>query len=156
MYEELSKRLDGFAGSKRLTETENPIQTEWITEAEAELGYRLPDSYRWWLQHFGMLRIGGTEIFTLAPPEFKEMAHDDLIIQHRLDTEQDWVPEHRLYIFKPDADEEFYFDVSQPIRESDVPVEYPIMLFTPFGADEEIYADSFASFLERLLQERGH
>lgn len=154
MHENLSRRLDGFAGSKR--RVKEKVEPEWIEAAEKELGYRLPDSYKWWLQKFGMLRLGGTEIFTLAPPEFQEDAPDDLINQYRLNIEQDWIPKDRLYLFKPDADAEFFFDVSQPIVEPDVPVEYPIMLFEPFGAEPEEYADSFVGFLDRLLQERGH
>lgn len=154
MYEELSQKLDGFLGSRRLEN--DKIEQSWIDEAEAELGYRLPDSYRWWLREFGSLHIGGSEVFTLAPPEQHESAIGDLIYNERLHLEKDWIPADRLYILVPSTDEEFFFDVSSPVRETGVPVEYPIMRFQHLGGKVEVYAHSFAEFLEQLLRERGH
>ncbi|OWA37304.1 hypothetical protein B9G55_04365 [Saccharibacillus sp. O16] len=154
LYETLSQRLDRFPGSKR--RTMESVEPAWIAEAEAELGYRLPDSYIWWLQEFGSFTVSGSWIYTLVPPEHRDLADDDLLYNHRLNIAADWRPAGRLYIFTPDADEDFYFDVSAPITEAGVPVEYPVMRFDHLMGEAELYADSFAGFLEQLLQERGY
>ncbi|MDO3411874.1 SMI1/KNR4 family protein [Saccharibacillus sp. CPCC 101409] len=151
--ESLSRRLDVFPGSRR--REKDKVEPPWIAEAERELGYRLPDSYVWWLKEFGALRLYGSEVYTLAPPEYRELASDDLLYNHRLNLEDDWRPEGRLYLFVPDTDEEFFFDVSEPVREPDAPAEYPVMRFDHLGGDAEVYADDFAGFLDRILTENN-
>lgn len=153
-YEALTRRLEAFPGSKRKTSEE--VRPEWIAEAETELGYRLPDSYVWWLREFGSFTVSGSWVYTLASPAHRDIADDDLLYNYRLNIQDDWRPAGRLYLFTPDADEEFYFDVSEPIAEPGAPVEYPVMRFDHLTGDAEEYADSFAGFLEQLLKERGY
>ncbi len=153
MNASLQARLDHYPYSH----AKNAALPEWIAEAEQELGYRLPDSYVWWLTHYGSLFFSGQDgVYSLAPPDFREDAIDDLLYNYRLDKQADWIPEGQLYIYRPDGDESYYFDVSQPVQDSGVAVEYPVMRVDMAGDYEELYAASFAEFVEQMLAERGY
>ncbi|WPP43263.1 SMI1/KNR4 family protein [Paenibacillus hunanensis] len=81
MYRSLQARLEQYPYSH----TQNAASSEWIAEAEQELGYRLPDSYVWWLTHYGSLFFNRQDgVYSLAPPEFREDVIDDLLYNYRL------------------------------------------------------------------------
>ncbi len=153
MYRSLQARLEQYPYSH----TQNAASPEWIAEAEQELGYRLPDSYVWWLTHYGSLFFNRQDgVYSLAPPDFREDAIDDLLYNHRLDAEADWIPDGRLYIYRPDEDESYYWDVSAPVHEPGIAVEYPIMRVDMLDGSEDVYARSFAEFVEQMLTARGY
>ncbi|WP_280174996.1 SMI1/KNR4 family protein [Paenibacillus uliginis] len=62
----------------------HPVEEDWIVEAEAELGYSLPPSYRWWVKKYGNALLEGTEILKLAPRDLREYVDADILYIHRL------------------------------------------------------------------------
>ncbi|ASA22499.1 SMI1/KNR4 family protein [Paenibacillus donghaensis] len=120
MYRSLQEKLEHTAVLK--WHRGHGVKEEWITAAEQELGYSLPESYKWWLREYGNARLDGAEILTLAPPEFREYADSDLLYNDRLDRQNSWFPEGRLSLL--------------------------------MNGITEIYADTFAGFLEKLIDER--
>ncbi|MFD1903180.1 SMI1/KNR4 family protein [Paenibacillus rhizoplanae] len=56
MYEHLTEKLSKPSAIRWFRG--HGAQESWIAEAEAELGFKLPPSYRWWLIHYG--NGGGT------------------------------------------------------------------------------------------------
>ncbi|MFK0524599.1 SMI1/KNR4 family protein [Paenibacillus illinoisensis] len=125
------------------------VQESWIIEVEQELGFALPPSYRWWLLNYGQAMLSGTEILTVAPPEDREYADTDILYIYRLADEQA-KQEGKLELFIPDEDEYYYFDT----RTADDRGEYKVMRLDYFNGEPEVYADSFAEFLEKLIDQR--
>ncbi|WP_251038161.1 SMI1/KNR4 family protein [Paenibacillus albidus] len=50
MYEQLAGKLDNATALKWYPG--HGAQEEWMAQAEAELGFSLPPSYRWWLKNY--------------------------------------------------------------------------------------------------------
>ncbi|MCG7375396.1 SMI1/KNR4 family protein [Paenibacillus sp. ACRSA] len=125
------------------------VQESWIVEVEQELGFTLPPSYRWWLLNYGVALLSGTGILTISPPEHREYADTDILYMYRL-ADEDAKREGKVELFVPDEDEIYYFDV----RTADESGEYKVMRLDYLNGEPEVYADSFAAFLERLIDER--
>lgn len=86
--------------------------------------------------------LNGTEIPTITSPEHREYTDADILYRYRL-TDQDAKKEGKLALFVPDEDEYYYFDT----RTADHLGEYKV-------GEPEVYADSFAGFLEKLIDQR--
>lgn len=128
-------------------------EESWIAEAEEELGFKLPPSYRWWLARYGGGSLGDGQILTLVAPEDREYTDWDLLYLHRLNLAEDWWVSrfpHRLDLFVPDSDELYYFDTSAPDEQG----EFPVMRYDLMNDLIEEYAPTFAGFLEQLIDER--
>lgn len=145
MYEDLKKLIDenhvlnqGDAGD---------VDVAWIVEAEEKLGYKLPPSYRWWLEEYGSGFLDGFPIYTLAPPEFREDADSDLLYADRINKKNGVPTDGRLYFFAPDGDQRFFFDMNSLDRNSDNPVMIEDL------AEQEIrqYGGNFSDFLKREI-----
>lgn len=152
MYERLAQKLESTTALKWYPG--HGVDEDWIVEAEAELGFSLPPSYRWWLKNYGSAMLSGTEILTLAPPDMREYADTDILYIHRLNqADEEWRKQypHRLDLFVPDEDELYYFDTST----KDDQGEFPVMRYDLMNDLIEEYAPTFADFLERLIDERS-
>lgn len=151
MYEHLTEKLSKPSAIRWFPG--HGAEESWIAEAEAELGFKLPPSYRWWLIHYGNGGLGDGHILTLVAPEHREYTDSDLLYIHRLNLAEDWwvarFP-HRMDLFVPDSDELYYFDTSAP----DVQGEFPVMRYDLMNDLIEEYAPTFAGFLEQLIDER--
>ncbi|RED54473.1 SMI1/KNR4 family protein [Cohnella phaseoli] len=127
-------------------------EESWIEEAEQELGFRLPPSYRWWATHYGDGWLNGGHILSIGDPEHREYTDSDLLYIHRLNKAEDWwvsrFPD-RLDVFIPDSDEQFFFDTS--VR--DEQGEFTVMCYDLINNEIFPCASSFAEFLERLIDE---
>ncbi len=44
----------------------------------------------------------------------------------------------RLYIYRPDEDESYYWDVSESVHDPGIAVEYPIMRVDRMNGSEEV------------------
>lgn len=129
------------------------VENSWIAAAEQELGYCLPPSYCWWLKNYGNGGLSGSHIFTLAAPEFQEIADDDLLYNYRLDIHNEHWQQNfpqSLRLFVPDSDELYFFDVSSRDEQD----ELKVMCFDLANGDVFEYASNFAQFLEQLIDER--
>jgi antitoxin YobK len=55
------------------------VPDELIIRAEGELGTKLPDSYRFFLKHYGSASIRGEVVFGLLPDSFSGIAGPDVV-----------------------------------------------------------------------------
>lgn len=77
MYERLEEKLKTTSALKWFPG--RGAEERWIAEAEVELGFRLPPSYRWWLVHYGNARLNGGNILVITAPEHREYYDGDLL-----------------------------------------------------------------------------
>ncbi|GAB2950664.1 hypothetical protein GCM10027280_43910 [Micromonospora polyrhachis] len=116
------------------------VPEEWICQVEAMLG-PLPPSYRWWLTEYGSGTLGGAGIATIAPPNLRVYADDDLTAPWRL------ADGLLCFYAEPDCGDSYHF--VHPGHRSPGSVasaEWPVVRRDVFG-DEEPFAESFAGFL---------
>lgn len=147
MYTSLIEKL---AHTKALKWFPNhQVQESWIVEVEQELGFSLPPSYRWWLLNYGQAMLSGTGILTITSSEHRDYTDTDILYIYRLADEQA-KQEGKLELFIPDEDEYYYFDT----RMADARGEFKVMRLDYFNGEPEVYADSFAEFLEKLIDQR--
>ncbi|WNS42300.1 SMI1/KNR4 family protein [Paenibacillus sp. MMS20-IR301] len=152
MYERLTQKLSTTSTIRWFPG--HGAEESWITEAEEELGFKLPPSYRWWLTHYGNAGLGDGNILTLVPSEHREYSDSDLLYIHRLNLAEDWWVSrfpHRLDLFVPDSDELYYFDTSARNQQG----EFPVMRYDLMNDLIDEYAPTFAAFLEQLIDERS-
>ncbi|MGW9124122.1 SMI1/KNR4 family protein [Paenibacillus chitinolyticus] len=152
MYERLADKLKTTTALRWFPG--HGAEESWIAEAEEELGFSLPPSYRWWLIHYGNASLNGGNILTITAPEHREYVDSDLLYIHRLNKEEEWLVSrfpHRLDLFVPDDDELYYFDTSSRNEQG----EFPIMRYDLMNDLIETYALTFAEFLEQLIDERS-
>jgi len=152
MYERLVEKLNQttairwFAG--------HGAEESWIPEVEEELGFRLPPSYRWWVLHYGSAHLSGTDILSVADPEHREYDHTDILYIHRLNqADEEWKAKFpgRVDLFVPDSDELYFFDTTTVDEKG----EFPVMCYDLMNGIIDIYAPTFADFLEQLIDERS-
>ncbi|QBH00767.1 SMI1/KNR4 family protein [Xanthomonas oryzae] len=143
-------KIKSLVARSSVIETNGGIPPEWIASAERELGFLLPDSYRWWLENYGDTAIAGRVMLTLAPPEFRDDADIDLVYVRKLDLESNIKSHRRLYFFLPSLEESFAFDLDG-VEDG----EYPVIREDALGGDEEVYADNFAQFITKQILEYG-
>ncbi|GAB6930844.1 hypothetical protein JCM10914A_48270 [Paenibacillus sp. JCM 10914] len=152
MYESLAKKLESTTAVKWFPG--RGAKEEWIVEAEAELGFNLPPSYRWWLKNYGIALLSGTGILKLGPSETRDIDDMDILYIHRLNQEdEEWraMYPHRLDLFVPDEDELYYFDTSSSNEQG----EFTVIRYDLMNGIVEEYAPSFAEFLEQLIDRRS-
>ncbi|MGO4527810.1 SMI1/KNR4 family protein [Paenibacillus sp. 2TAF8] len=125
------------------------VEESWIVEVEQELGFLLPPSYRWWLLNYGQAMLSGTAILTSTSSEHREYTDTDILYIYRLADEQA-KQEGKLELFVPDEDMLYYFDT----RSADESGEFKVMCLDYFNGEPEVYANSFAEFLEKLIDQR--
>lgn len=120
---------------------ENAPSEEAIAAVEAELGVRLPPSYRWWLRRYGGGEILGGEIHSIYG---SNLTPADILTGYRLHVEAGH--DARLIpICETDLDGVFCLDA----RDSPSGTEYPVLNVT-LGRR---FADDFSEFLLRQLTE---
>jgi hypothetical protein len=147
MYTSLIEKL---AHTKALKWFPNrQVEESWIVEVEQELGFLLPPSYRWWLLNYGQAMLSGTAILTITSSEHREYTDTDILYIYRLADEQA-KQEGKLELFVPDEDMLYYFDT----RSADESGEFKVMCLDYFNGEPEVYANSFAEFLEKLIDQR--
>ncbi|WP_339307576.1 SMI1/KNR4 family protein [Paenibacillus sp. FSL R5-0519] len=147
MYSSLIEKLEHTEAIRWFPN--HQVQESWIVEVEQELGFSLPPSYRWWLLNYGQALLSGTEILTITSEEHREYTDVDILYRYRL-ADEDAKKEGKLELFVPDEDEYYYFDT----QTADQLGEYKVMRLDYFNGEPEVYADSFAGFLEKLIDQR--
>ncbi|GAB3142272.1 hypothetical protein GCM10027290_16380 [Micromonospora sonneratiae] len=110
------------------------VPEELIRQAEALIGPLSP-SYRWWLAEYGSAQLGGEWLATLAPPEHRAHAHDELTTAWRR------TGDRLCFHTEADGGDTYYFALDERVG-----AEHPVVRVGHDG-DEEPYADSFAGFL---------
>lgn len=145
---ELQKIIDGSSvlnqGQPEL------VKEEWIIDAEKRLDKKLPASYKWWLLNYGCGWIDGYPIYTIAPPEFSEIADSDIATANLTHRKNGIADPSRIYFYEPDGDERYFLDASQESPSE----EYPVMLESLAEGTTTEYATDFAAFLKKIIELR--
>ena len=87
------------------------IEPAWIAQAQRRLGFALPASYKQMLLRYASVSAAGTELKTIAPPEFAGSADADICYTYEVNLKNGLFAADEL-VFLQLADEEYYFKIS--------------------------------------------
>ena len=73
IIEKLIQKSKNIAAAGR-----SDIEPAWIAQAQRRLGFALPTSYKQMLLRYASISAAGTELKTIAPPEFADSADADI------------------------------------------------------------------------------
>lgn len=121
-----------------------------IAEAEEFLGVHFPRSYRRYLQSWGNLEIGSTEIYGLFGPDFVNSSVPDVAWFHKKIREVQSIPNHLVIIQNHDDDCYDCLDSSAMNADGECPV---VRWDAVNDRVEWVVAEDFVGFLRRRIQE---
>ena len=87
------------------------IEPAWIAQAQRKLGFALPASYKQMLLRYASVSAAGTELKTIAPPEFADSADADICYTYEVNLKNGLFAADEL-VFLQLEDEEYYFKIS--------------------------------------------
>ena len=87
------------------------IEPAWIEQAQRRLGFALPASYKQMLLRYASVSAAGTELKTIAPPEFADSVDADICYTHDVNLKNGLFAADEL-VFLQLEDEEYYFKIS--------------------------------------------
>ena len=106
MIEKLIQKSKNITTSGR-----SDIKPTWIAQAQRRLGFALPVSYKQILLRYASISAAGTELKTIAPPEFAGSADADICYTYKINLKNDLFAADEL-VFLQLEDEEYYFKIS--------------------------------------------
>ncbi len=106
MIEELIQKSKNIAAAGR-----SDIEPAWIAQAQRRLGFALPASYKQMLLRYASVSAAGTELKTIALPEFAEDADADICYTYEVNLKNGLFAADEL-VFLQLEDEEYYFKIS--------------------------------------------
>lgn len=106
MIEELIQKSKNITVSGR-----SDIKPAWIAQAQRRLGFALPASYKQMLLRYASVSAAGTELKTIAPPEFADSADADICYTYEVNLKNGLFAADEL-VFLQLEDEEYYFKIS--------------------------------------------
>lgn len=173
MIEKLIQKSKNITTSGR-----SDIKPTWIAQAQRRLGFALPVSYKQILLRYASISAAGTELKTIAPPEFAGSADADICYTYKINLKNDLFAADEL-VFLQLEDEEYYFKISPAsdiadgspntahgkTAEStsgkaagattsemadDAPCEYKVYVRDYAQSEDRLFADDFCGFLEKF------
>ena len=106
MIEELIQKSKNITAAER-----SDIEPAWIAQARQRLGFALPASYKQMLLRYASISAAGTELKTIAPPEFADSADADICYTYEINLKNGLFAADEL-VFLQLEDEEYYFKIS--------------------------------------------
>ena len=106
MIEELIQKSKNITAAGR-----SDIEPAWIAQAQQQLGFALPASYKQMLLRYASVSAAGTELKTIAPPEFAGSADADICYTYEVNLKNGLFAADEL-VFLQLEDEEYYFKIS--------------------------------------------
>ncbi|WP_177386895.1 hypothetical protein [uncultured Campylobacter sp.] len=106
MIEKLIQKSKNITAAGR-----SDIKPAWIAQAQRRLGFALPASYKQILLRYASVSAAGTELKTIAPPEFAEDADADICYTYEINLKNGLFAADEL-VFLQLEDEEYYFKIS--------------------------------------------
>ena len=106
MIEELIQKSKNITAAGR-----SDIEPAWIAQAQQRLGFALPASYKQMLLRYASISAAGTELKTIAPPEFADSADADICYTYEVNLKNRLFAADEL-VFLQLEDEEYYFKIS--------------------------------------------
>ncbi|WP_433958706.1 SMI1/KNR4 family protein [Cytobacillus horneckiae] len=144
-YDEIQKLIAEAGDSVEFADYGEGISEEWIIKAEERLGFKLPDSYKWWLRNYGGGEIYGEEIFSIYEQDFDTVVGGDIVYNFELNMKNKNYSNDKVVICEAN-DDVFYFDLSKRKDENELPI-YSLN-------DNKKYADDFIEFLKKKITEK--
>ena len=105
MIEELIQKSKNITAAGR-----SDIEPSWIAQAQRRLGFALPASYKQMLLRYASVSAAGTELKTIAPPEFAGSADADICYTYEVNLKNGLFAADEL-VFLQLEDEEYYFKI---------------------------------------------
>ena len=106
MIEKLIQKSKNITAAGR-----SDIKPAWIAQAQRRLGFALPASYKHMLLRYASVSAAGTELKTIAPPEFADSADADICYTYEVNLKNGLFAADEL-VFLQLEDEEYYFKIS--------------------------------------------
>ncbi|WP_298783895.1 hypothetical protein [uncultured Campylobacter sp.] len=106
MIEELIQKSKNITAVGR-----SDIEPAWIAQAQRRLGFALPASYKQMLLRYASVSAAGTELKTIAPPEFADSADEGICYTYEVNLKNGLFAADEL-VFLQLEDEEYYFKIS--------------------------------------------
>ena len=106
MIEELIQKSKNITAAGR-----SDIEPTWIAQAQRRLGFALPASYKQILLRYASISAAGTELKTIAPPEFADSADEGICYTYEINLKNGLFAADEL-VFLQLEDEEYYFKIS--------------------------------------------
>jgi hypothetical protein len=126
------------------------VEQEWIGYTEQQLGFALPDSYKWWVREFEYFKVNDEYIKHITPPGHRDFADTDILHTYRTSRGNGIMDENQLTVLvERKGDEVYYFLVEPGIKGN----EYRVCCRNRITDDDDFYADNFLKFLEMKIHE---
>ncbi|WP_297997482.1 hypothetical protein [uncultured Campylobacter sp.] len=106
MIEELIQKSKNITAAGR-----SDIEPTWIAQAQRRLGFALPASYKQMLLRYASVSAAGTELKTIAPPEFADSADEGICYTYEINLKNGLFAADE-FVFLQLEDEEYYFKIS--------------------------------------------
>ena len=106
MIEELIQKSKNITAAGR-----SDIEPAWIAQAQQRLGFALPASYKRMLLRYASVSAAGTELKTIAPPEFADSADADICYTYEANLKNGLFAADEL-VFLQLEEEKYYFKIS--------------------------------------------
>lgn len=121
---------------------------EFIKQAEQELGFKLPNSYKWWVNNYKGGSIGfDQELYTIEEKVPGVVSATNIVVEHLRANNNPGLPENALVFFAPfEGDEIYFFEVSEG------PDEYLVFVYRRFDRFIEPYANDFIDFMIHFIK----
>ena len=100
-----------FKKPRQTSAGRSDIEPAWIAQAQRRLGFALPASYKQMLLRYASVSVAGTELKTIAPPEFADSADADICYTYEINLKNGLFAADEL-VFLQLEDEEYYFKIS--------------------------------------------
>jgi hypothetical protein len=139
-YDELREAIEANPDIVEFADFGNGVSDEWIERAESALGFRLPETYKWWLRNYGGGEVGGEEVYSIYCEDFDSVVGGDIVYMYRRQEQQGL----RVPICHSDIDGVFCFDRSQVSANG----EYAVFS----EATGKIYARDFVEFIRKRIE----
>lgn len=108
MIEELIQKSKNITAAGR-----SDIEPTWIAQAQRRLGFALPASYKHMLLRYASVSAAGTELKTIAPPEFADSADADICYTYEINLKNGlFAADELVFLQLEEEEEEYYFKIS--------------------------------------------
>lgn len=127
------------------------VKQEWIDYTEQELGFSLPDSYKWWSQEFEYFKVEDEYVKYVSPPENYNIADvDSILYLYKSQTINNATSQNELTILEEGEGDALYYFLIEPGLNGN---EYRVFCRDYMNEDDDFYADDFFKFLEMKIHQ---
>ena len=138
-YDEVQKLIAEAGDSVEFADYGEGVSEEWIIKVEERLGFKLPNSYKWWLKNYG------EEIFSIYEQDFETVVGGDIVYNYELNLKNKNYSNDKVVICETD-DDVYCFALSKIKDEDELPI------YSLNGNKK--YADDFIEFLKKRITEK--